>query len=278
MRNARRGRYNRRVVKPIATALLAGALFAQEPPAPAPPKPAPAPSLPPAVCADAEIAEFGLECTTEEPCPVYLEIAGVAQAGARLFVTGNLHTATATLWSLLAVSEDGGRTWIEPHSRIRGAALDLLQFTDPLNGWAAGQVAGALPKDPFLLKTTDGGQSWRRFGVFEDSSYGVIEHFHFESKTQGSLVVNRRGARNQRYQRLESMTGGDSWMMREVSPTPIAAPKPRPAEWRVRVDAAARVHRIERRQDAGWAAVSSFPIAGGQCKPAPPEPPGPAQP
>lgn len=253
-------------MKPLAALLALGALGAQQAP-----QPAAASGLAPAVCADAEIAEFGLECTAEEPCPVFLELAGVEAAGARLFVTGNLHTATATLWSVLAVSVDGGRTWSEPQARLRGAALDLIQFIDAETGWAAGQIAGALPKDPFFLKTVDGGRTWRRVAVFEESSYGAVEQFQFESRTQGWLVANRRGARNQRYQKMETMTGGDSWMLREASAAPIAVARPRAAEWRVRVDAATRQQRVERRQEGGWTAVASFPVRGGECRPAPPK-------
>lgn len=251
----------------LAAVLTLSALGAQEAP-----RAAASPALAPVVCADAEISEFGLECTAEEPCPVYLELSGVEAAGARIFLTGNLHTTTATLWSVLAVSEDGGRTWSEPQSRLRGAALDLIQFIDADTGWAAGQMAGALPKDPFLLKTTDGGKAWRRTPVFEESSYGVVEQFQFESKTRGWLVVNRRGARNQRYQKMETMTGGDSWMLREASAAPIAVAKGRAPEWRVRVDAAAKLHRVERRQEERWTAVASFAVRGGECRPAPPKP------
>jgi hypothetical protein len=255
-----------------AIMLLASLLAAQDSPNTTP-KPAPQPGIAAAVCADAEITEFGLDCSIDEPCPVYLELSGAEAAGDRIFLTGNLHTTTATLWSLLAMSEDGGKTWSEPVPRIRGAALDLIQFFDAETGWAAGQIAGALPKDPFLLKTTDGGRTWRRTQVFEDSSYGVVEQFSFTSKTQGSLLVNRRGARNERYQSLETMSGGDSWMMRETSAKPISVPKPRAPEWRVRVDAQARAHRLERRQDSRWTVVSSFPVRGGECKPKPPEAP-----
>jgi hypothetical protein len=251
----------------LAAVLTLGALGAQEAP-----KPAAGAGLAPAVCADAEIGEFGLECTAEEPCPVFLELSGVEAAGAKIFVTGNLHTATATLWSLLAVSEDGGKTWSEPQTRLRGAALDLIQFVDAETGWVAGQIAGAMPKDPFFLKTTDGGKTWRRTPVFEESSYGVVEQFQFQTKTEGWLVVNRRGAGNQRYQKMDTMTGGDSWMLKEASATPVAGGKARTAEWRVRVDGAAKLHRVERRQDGRWTAVASFALHGGECKPAPPKP------
>ncbi len=269
MRDGVPGRYNRRVMRSLGVLLLAAALSAQE----SPHQPAAQPSIAPAVCADSEITEFGLECTAEEPCPVYLEIAAVASAGGRLYATGNFHTTTATLWSLLALSDDNGKTWREPAARIRGAALDLIQFSGNETGWAAGHIAGELPRDPFFLRTTDNGDSWRRLPIFEDSSYGVVENFIFDSKTHGLLVINRRGARNQRYQKMETMAGAESWMMREVSPAPIAIPKPRPAEYRIRVDSAARLQRLERRTANAWESVSAFPVAGGVCSPAPPKPP-----
>ncbi|MBI4893151.1 MAG: hypothetical protein HY821_21185 [Acidobacteria bacterium] len=257
-------------MRSLGALLLGTVLLAQEPPR----KPSAQPALAPAVCADSEIAEFGLECSAEDPCPVYLEIAGLASAGGRLFATGNFHTSTATLWSLLAVSDDDGKTWREPASRIRGAALDLIQFSGTDTGWAAGHIAGELPRDPFFLRTSDNGDSWRRIPVFEDSSYGVVENFVFDSKSHGLLVINRRGARNQRYQKMETQSGADSWMLREVSPSAIALPRTRAADYRIRVDSAARLQRIERRTEKAWEPLSAFPVSGGACKPAPrPEPP-----
>lgn len=251
-------------MKALLAILAMGALAAQETAKEAPKA---APALAAAVCAESEITEFGLECSAEEPCPVYLELAGVEAAGERIFLTGNLHTATATLWSVLALSEDGGKTWSEPQARLRGAALDLIQFVDALTGWAAGQIAGNLPKDPFLLKTTDGGTTWRRVPVFDESSYGVVEQFQFTSKTEGTMMVNRRGARNQRYQRLATRSGGDVWTLEEASGVAPAV-KPRVSEWRVRVDAAAKMQRVERREGGRWVVVASFAVRGGECRPA----------
>ncbi len=231
----------------------------------------PRPGVAPAVCGNAELTEFGLDCPAEEPCPVYLELSAVEAAGGKLFLTGNLHTEAATLWSVLLASEDEGKTWSEPHERIRGAALDLIQFVDSETGWVAGQTVGALPKEPFLLKTTDGGKSWRRVPVYEEFSYGTVDQFRFESKTHGWLVVDKRGLPNERFQRMETMTGGDSWMIREMGSKPFPAARPRASDWRVRVDAGAKVHRVEKRVDGRWAVVTSFPVRDGECKPDAPQ-------
>jgi photosystem II stability/assembly factor-like uncharacterized protein len=42
------------------------------------------------------------------------------------------------------------------------AGLDRIQFIDFENGWVSGEVQHPLPRDPFLLATTDGGKTWQR--------------------------------------------------------------------------------------------------------------------
>jgi len=234
----------------------------------------------PPACGDAEITEFGLECTVKDSCSIYLELAGIEQAGGRLFLSGNFHTGSATLWSLLLASEDEGRTWTEPHPRLRGAALDDIQFVDAETGWVSGHIAGALPRDPFLLKTTDGGKTWRRVPVFEESGYGAIDAFRFESRASGVLYLQRRGEPRQRYQRWETQNGGDTWTLREAGPKPFPQPRPRQSGWRIRTDARARMYFVERLNEQAWTAVARFPVRFGECQPAPEpaEPPGGAPP
>ncbi|MBL0161770.1 MAG: hypothetical protein IPP47_32620 [Bryobacterales bacterium] len=231
-----------------------------------------------AVCADTEIAEFGLDCTAEEPCPIYLELTAVEALGTKLFLAGNFHTGTVTLWSVLLASEDEGKTWAEPLGRIRGAVLDQVQFVDFENGWTAGHVTGNLPKDPFFLKTTDAGKTWRRIPIFEDTAYGSVESFWFTSKTQGELIINRRGDARSRYQRLQTMTGADSWMMQEVSAKPLPNPRPRAAaaaasaDWRIRADGPSKSLRVERREAGRWRSVAAFQLRAGACQAEPAKP------
>jgi len=228
-------------------------------------------------CADREIQELGLECSVEEPCKAYLEITGLETAGIKLFLAGNFHTEKFTLESVLLMSEDGGATWVEPHPRVRGASLEQIQFFDFENGWVSGLVAGSIAKDPFFLKTSDGGKTWRRLPVFEDTEYATIEHFWFESKSQGQMVLNRRGQGASRFHRMETMSGGDSWILRETTPK---APPPKRvrtgmsfnADWRVRADAAAKAFRVEHRVAGRWGTVALFAYEGGVCKPNPPPP------
>lgn len=236
-----------------------------------------------AACADEEIRDFGLVCDEDEPCPLLLEIAGVEAVGGRLFAAGNLHTGQATLWSLLLMSDDGGKTWTEPYARQRGVALDMVQFVDFENGWVSGHLAGALARDPFLLRTSDGGKTWRRSPLYRDSAAAFIEQFWFETKDQGTMIVNRRGSATGRYQRLETRDGGATWMLRETGEDPIEGKRPRGAvslnpDWRVRAEPKPGTLRIERREEKQWRTVAVFPLTVGHCKPkpapaAPPEEP-----
>lgn len=237
-------------------------------------------------CGSKQIEDAGMVCTEEEPCPVYLELSGVEMVGAKLFVAGNFHTETAILASLLLVSEDEGKSFAEAHPRLPNSLLDQVQFVDFQHGFVSGNVAGSLAKDPFFLKTADGGKTWRQVAVFEDGGFGVIGSFQFSSPAQGSLTIE--GARGRgRFRRMETVTGGESWMTRELldqAPAKeraargsAAAAAPTPA-WRVRGEAASKTLRLERREAGKWALAAAFQLAAGACKPDPPKPAEPENP
>src|ERR1051325_5219221 len=97
-------------------ALVCGWLVAQEPAPPAAPKPAATavlensgkPLVVPFQCTAEDVQLAGLSCSEEEPCPMYLELAGVAGSRDRIVVAGNYHSAAVTIASALLSSEDGG--------------------------------------------------------------------------------------------------------------------------------------------------------------------------
>ena len=216
-------------------------------------------------CTPEDVHAFGLSCTAEEPCQVFLEIAAVDATGDKIFVAGNLHTASATLYSILLASSDSGATWTEPVARIPHASLDQIQLLGFDAGWVAGQLIHPLPRDPFLLITADGGNTWKQRAVVEDGRSGAIEQFVFENKTSGSLVIRGGG----RWELYETQTGGDSWSPKEIKSTPIRLKQEkRELPLRVRADAAARMHRLERRTGDAWQTIVSFPIQIGLCRPA----------
>jgi hypothetical protein len=248
----------------------------------APPSPAPAPPVLenngkpivlPLACTAEDVQAAGLACSDDDPCPVYLELTDVETAGSRIFATGNLHTQTVTLFSTLLGSEDAGHTWRELHERVRGASLDHLQFFDSENGWASGATLSPLSQDPFLLRTSDGGRTWRQHLIFDESAenhLGTIQQFAFTARDAGSLIVDRgQGTDGDRYELYESPDGGQSWGIRQSSSKPLRLKQALPvnADWRIRADRQSAAFHLERRQGSSWVGVASFLVKVGSCKP-----------
>jgi len=228
------------------------------------------PMLLPFQCTEDDVQWGGLTCSEQEPCPIYLELSAVEAVGSHLFAAGNIHSPSVTLYSAAVRSDDGGRTWREIGERIRGAELDHIQFLDPETGWISGGIQFPLPRDPFLLVTADGGQSWQQRPVFSedaDDHFGAIQQFFFGSRASGSLVIDRgRGAAGDRYEMYESQNLGESWSFRESSGKPLrlrmAAP---PAEWRLRADAVSHAFHIEHRIGERWNTAAAFAVKLGAC-------------
>jgi hypothetical protein len=213
------------------------------------------------VCTPEDTEGFGLACSAEDPCAVFLELSAVEAVGARIFVAGNLHTERTTLYSVLLMSEDGGKTWTEPHKRMRAAALEQVQFIDFANGWVSGQIIEPLPKDPFLLITTDGGKTWREKPMFEESRFGSISQFWFSSKSVGELVIDYA----HKHELYQTSTGGENWEVKEVTTQPVHLKgRPQDPSWRLRADG--KTYHLEQRGAPNWDAVASFTIHIGDCK------------
>jgi hypothetical protein len=242
-----------------------------------------APLKVPYTCSNEDMDWAGMSCTEDEPCPVYLELAAVESIGSRIFLAGNIHSSAVTLYSVLLASDDAGRTWSEPYDRMRGVELDHLQFIDFENGWVAGQVLVPVAQDPFLLITSDSGKTWRRRPIFGENRAGTITQFWFTSRTNGSLLIDRsQSGDDSRYELYESMTGGESWMLRETNDKPlrlkhVLIPN---TDWRIHADAASKSFRVERHQGEKWTSLASFLIPIAACKPieAPAPPPEAEQP
>ena len=239
------------------------------------------PMAPKFQCTEEDIQSLGLGCTEDEPCPLYLEISAVEPVGNQIFAAGNIHSGASTLYSVLLASSDGGKSWREPFQRIRGASLDRILFSGFENGWITGQIVNPLARDPFLLITSDGGKNWRRQPIFSESRAGSIQQIWFDSRTTGSLIFDGgQSSEGLRYELYESATGGDNWMVREASETPLRLKRmpaaPENSDWRLHADAASKSNRVEKRQGGAWRPVASFAVAIGSCKPPPvkePEPP-----
>ncbi len=225
-------------------------------------------------CAEVDLAALGLTCSETEPCPSFLELSGVEAVGPVILAAGNIHTSSTTLQSILLISEDSGATWREAHPRIKASALEAMQFIDFASGWITGQASLGLPRDPFLLLTTDSGRSWRKVELFAETRVGVIEDFAFQSAKKGWLLVDNRGSGEAgKYEFYETQTGGSSWELREISnriPKGAQPGQRTPSgNARARVDEKKGLYRVELRTGNGWREVSSFKLKLEDCKPSP---------
>ncbi len=212
-------------------------------------------------CPAEDVDSFGLSCSAEEPCAVFLELSSIESAGARMFVSGNLHTNRTTLYGVLLASEDGGKTWTEPVKRLRAASLEQIQFLDLASGWISGQAIEPLPRDPFFLITDDGGKTWRQRAIFEESRFGSIAQFWFDSKTTGRLILDHSG----RHDIYETNTGGENWEMKQSSSRPVAL-KARGQDASLRLRPDGKLYHVERRGEPAWEPVASFVIHVADCK------------
>lgn len=221
-------------------------------------------------CSANDIDKFGLTCSEDEPCDVFLELASAEGVGSAVFAAGNLHTVTTTLYGVLLMSADGGKTWSELNPRIQGAALDQVQFADSQHGWASGVTEEPLARDPFFVATTDGGKTWRIRPLFNETHYGSIEQFWFDSTKTGELILERSQGSPSVFEIYETANGGDTWTITESgskNPVLARAPAKDSATWRIRADAASKANRIESRTTQGaWESVASFAVRAGVCR------------
>jgi hypothetical protein len=221
-----------------------------------------APLAIPYTCTDDDIDWAGLTCL-DDPCPIYIDLTHASGQGKSILITGNFHAAATTMYSLILRSEDGGRTWREPFSRIRGAELDEIQVYDGQTAWVDGVIQQPVPMDPFFLLTEDGGASWNRVPLFEEGAEGSILQFAFDSRDHGLALVDRGGGA-MRYETYETETGGHSWTLRDKSAKP-AKLKPGPdSDWRIRAEN--HGFRLEHLENNIWGPFASFGVKVAECR------------
>lgn len=216
-------------------------------------------------CPPEDIESFGMSCSPDDPCPVFLELSSIEAVGAKVFVAGNLHTASTTLFTVLLMSEDSGKSWTQPLKPIRAAAFEQIQFVDPSTGWIGGESIDPLPRDAFFMITADGGKTWRQKPMFEDARSGSVAQFWFDSRTAGQLVLDRRQSARVVHELYQTNTGGENWEITETTPKPVALKgRKEPAEWRLRADG--KLYHAERRASSSWENVANFSIRLADCK------------
>jgi hypothetical protein len=221
------------------------------------------------VCPQEDLAAAGMSCSDDDPCPVYLELSNISAAGKRLSLAGNLHGPSATIDSILLVSDDGGMVWKEPVARIRGAAIDQVQLLDSMHAWAAGEMQYPLARDPFFLVTSDGGDSWKRRALTEEGAPGAVLKFWFESVDHGELIVDGgRTAPGGRYAFYETRTGGDSWTILSKTAQPPRmrlAPTVENVDYRIGTDSKSHSYVIEKRVGEKWTRAAAFMVQVANC-------------
>jgi hypothetical protein len=217
-------------------------------------------------CTQEDIDSFGLTCFEDRPCPVFFEVSAVDSFGSHLFVAGDIHTATTTLYGVLLSTEDGGATWSESIARPRSTAFEQFQIIEN-HGWLSGQRVEPLPKDPFFLITADGGKSWAQKPLFEETRFGSIAQFWFDSPENGELIFDDSVGRATNQELYRTMTGGAAWEIKQKSGKALHLSASRAnAGWKISAPPGSTTYLIDRVVNGKNQTVARFLIHIGDCK------------
>ena len=110
-------------------------------------------------------------------------------------------------------TEDGGRTWIDQSSNRQGNQAEINDFQDGFfldenTGWLIGNGPGTGNQmGSYLLKTTDGGQTWNTQLLGSNSYPPLAQGIHFIDSQTGYIVGNE----NERGIILRTIDGGETW-------------------------------------------------------------------
>ncbi|HTB12660.1 MAG TPA: hypothetical protein VK752_13855 [Bryobacteraceae bacterium] len=217
-------------------------------------------------CTVEDMDSFGLTCSEDEPCPVFFEVSAVDSFGPHLFVAGDIHTSTTTLYGVLLSTDDGGANWTEAIARLRSTAFEQFQIIEN-HGWLTGQRVEPLPKDPFFLITLDGGKTWRQRPLFEEGRFGSIAHFWFDSPESGELIFDDSVGKTTNQELYATMTGGENWELKQKSTKPLHLKTTHPnANWTATAATGSTTYLIERTANGRKEPVARFLIHIGDCK------------
>lgn len=230
------------------------------------------PLVVPLDCSYEHFNRAGIVCSDVTPCELFLELTGIESAGDKLFVIGNVHTTAATASSILLASDDNGTSWYEPIERYSGGSFELIQFINSTHGWIGGQQ-GEIDSSstPILLATRDGGSRWERHPIWDDDeNSGAILAFYFDTEDHGYLIIDRLVSEGDPYELYESMNGGRSWGIRQISAQrPELRNRPpagrAPPAWGLREDPQAGLYVVEHREGGTWVDKARFSAKIGSC-------------
>lgn len=244
--------YSEYFVKPCLLPLLLAPLFAQ----------------PPVhvdyTCTPADEDAFGLSCSEDRPCPVFFEVSAADSLGSSIFVAGDIHTGTTTLYGVVLETDDNGASWSEAIPRVRSAEFEQFQIIGN-HGWLSGQHVEPLPKDPFFMISVDGGKSWRERALFEESRFGSIAGFWFDSADSGQLIFDDSVGKRINQELYGTMTGGENWEIKQKSSKPLKLAARAESAWKVSAPRGSTTYLIERTAN-GQKQTIRFLIHIGDCK------------
>lgn len=216
-------------------------------------------------CTPEDIDTFGLTCSEDQPCAIFFEVSSVESFGSRIVVAGDIHTATTTLYAVLLSTDDRGASWNESIPRLRSTAFEQFQVIEN-HGWLSGQRLEPLTKDPFFMITTDGGNSWRQRPLFEDTRFGSIAQFWFDSPTNGQLIFDDSLGKAINQALYVTMTGGENWDIRQTSTKTLSLKTTKSTAWSVSAAPGSKTYLIEHSVNGQKESVARFLIHIGDCK------------
>ena len=123
---------------------------------------------------------------------------------------------------LILCSEDGGKTWMRRESGLKNADLYGVFFLDEQNGWACGGIGDGPPCGGHIvsgrprtaaavLKTTDGGKTWKK--VWAPTNFHLTGIWML-NKDRGMMVSHGGGHADG--DTIPGTNGGTKWRTRRV--------------------------------------------------------------
>ncbi|HXO22030.1 MAG TPA: hypothetical protein VOA87_19105 [Thermoanaerobaculia bacterium] len=109
--------------------------------------------------------------------------------------------------ALFATTRDGGATWVLERTEL--TYPDVLSFLNPTLGWLGGSSAEGSRQIPRLLRTTDGGRTWRG-ASFPDKVQGNPHDLFFLDALHGWLVLWNTDDLGSAL--LQTADGGRTWI------------------------------------------------------------------
>ena len=115
--------------------------------------------------------------------------------------------------------------------------------------------------------TADGGKTWRQRPLFEETRFGSITQFWFDSPNNGELIFDDSVGKATNQELFATKTGGENWEVKQTSTKALHLPNARPpATWIVSAASGSKTYLIEHVVNGKKETVARFLIHIGDCK------------